>query len=123
MPSAATAERFHIVLAPEEKRRWTTNAAAAGLPTSEYVRRAVEAYGDENRLTLEEREMVDLFLTEVKRFADEVRSTVEDIGTILSQPFDEDALRAEYADYFARNPPQFDPDILDFSRLQHVEAA
>ncbi len=44
MPSAAPAERFHIVLAPEEKRRWTTNAAAAGMPTSEYVRRAVEAY-------------------------------------------------------------------------------
>ncbi len=66
--------------------------------------------------------MVDLFLTEVKRFAVEVRAA-EDIGTILSQPFDEDALRAEYADYFAQNPPQFDPDILDFSRLQHAEAA
>ena len=67
--------------------------------------------------------MVDLFLAEVKRFADEVRSAVDEIGAIVSRPFDEDALRSEYAEYFAQNSPQLDSDILDFSRLQPAGAA
>lgn len=95
MASAAPAERFHIVLAPAEKRRWATNAAAAGLPTSEYVRRAVEAYEDEERLTPEQMRELEGLVAEAVAAAEQIRADVAEIHEIVSRPLDDETPFAE----------------------------
>ena len=41
---ASAAERFHIVLSSDERRAWNASASKLGVPTAEYVRRAVASY-------------------------------------------------------------------------------
>lgn len=119
---ATTAERFHIVLNPAEKRRWTERAKAAGLPTSEYVRRAVETYAEEPEMTPLETELLELFLTELERTAEVVREAAVEARAAMARPLEDDELRARWEAYFKANPPKLDPAVIDFSRLERAGA-
>ena len=112
------AERFHIVLAPEEKRRWTNNAAAAGLPTSEYVRRAVDAYEHEERLTPHQMRGLEMLVAEAVAAVHRMRADIDEMHAIIARPYDsEDAFEAGVA---AGKASGFK---LDFSHLARSEAA
>jgi len=111
-------QRYHIVLAPKEKRRWTSSAAAAGLPTSEYVRHAVEAYADDERLTPEQLRQLEAAMDEAVAAAQRFRADVAKIREIVSRPFDEDV--AFDAGFAAAKASGFK---LDFSHLRRGEAA
>ena len=116
LASSAPAERFHIVLQPREKRQWTERAAARGVNTSEYVRRAVEAYEDEDQLTGTERELLGLFLRELKATAAAVHEAADEITAIVQRPYDEEAVRARVRAELEANPVHLNPAILDFGQ-------
>jgi len=110
------AERFHVVLQPREKRQWTERAAARGVNTSEYVRRAVAAYEDEDQLTGTERELLGLFLRELTATAAAVHEAANEITAIVQRPYDEEAVRARVRAELEANPVHLDPAILDFGQ-------
>jgi hypothetical protein len=112
-----SAERFHIVLPSAEKRRWGERASARGVNTSEYVRRAVAAYEDEDQLTGAEREILQLFLRELHTTAAEVHKAVEEVTAIIQRPYDEEAVREQVRAELEANPVHLDPAILDFGQV------
>lgn len=118
MASAAPAERFHIVLAPEERRKWTTNAAAAGLPTSAYVRRAVEAYEEGIVLSPTEVELLDHLLKQLNDTAVSIHRDVQETSAQLATfPEWESEMKLRVAERLAREPVELNPAVLDFSRV------
>jgi len=116
--TVAPTERFHIALAPAEKRRWTERASAAGLPTPEYVRRAVDAYEDEQRLTpvqiAELQRLVGELNTTHEKMSYSVDSAVANVAS-WGSPAWEAERRREVDALLATKPFHLDPAILDFS--------
>ena len=110
---ASAAERFHIVLSPAEKRGWTDRAAAIGVPTAEYVRRAVAAFdGGANAAELGE---LETLAAEVTASAARMQAMIDSACAAVDRPLDEAAMRARVAARLAAHPVLIDPSILDFS--------
>ena len=119
--TARAAERFHIVLKPAEKRRWTASAAAAGLATSEYVRRAVEAYDDELRPTPAQLQEIDALLDELLTANQRADAAVDAASERVRSWGDaawEEALRARVDDELAQSPINVDSALTDLSQVR-----
>lgn len=117
---ATTAERFHIVLQPEEKRRWTEHAKAAGLPTSEYVRRAVEAYGEE-RLTPSEIEELKVALAELnaatERASQRLDAAIAHVDSWGSEAW-EASIQRRVAEELGGYRITLNPQVVDMAKLK-----
>ena len=110
---ASTAERFHIVLSPDEKRGWTDRAAAIGVSTAEYVRRAVAAFdGGPSAAELSD---LDALAAEVEASTGRMKAMIDNACVAIDRPFDEAAMRARVTARLAMNPVMIDPSILDFA--------
>lgn len=111
---ASAAPRFHIVLPVEEKNRWAGRAAAAGLSTAEYVRRAVAAYEDEERLTPDQLAELEAAADEARAAAERIRAMVDEVVAAARRPLDEAAMRDRATARLAAEPVELDPVLLDF---------
>lgn len=117
---ASAAERFHIVLSPDEKRGWTARAAAIGIPTAEYVRRAVAAF-DEG-LNADQLGELSVLAAEVEASVGRMNAMIDDACQQVGRPVDDEAMRARVAARLAAEPVQIDPSILDFSGYHPFDA-
>lgn len=117
---ASAAERFHIVLSADEKRGWNDRAAAIGVPTAEYVRRAVAAF-DEG-LTASELAELDLLAVEVEASVGRMRTMIDKVCNQVGRPLDDNVVRARVAARLAADPVHIDPSLLDFSDYEPLEA-
>jgi hypothetical protein len=111
---ASIAERFHIVLSPDERRAWNAGASKLGLPTAEYVRRAVASF--ESGLTTGELEQLSDLATEVEQSASRMRTMINDTLTSIDKPVDEANMQARAAALIAQDPVLLDPRLLDFGQ-------
>jgi hypothetical protein len=112
---ATAAERFHIVLSPDEKRGWNDRAAAIGVSTAEYVRRAVAAFDD--GLTTEQLADLENIATEVEASAARMKTMINHVCDVVGRPIDEEAMRARASARLAVDPVEIDPAILNFGSL------
>lgn len=110
---AGTAERFHIV--PVARRATGVNSGAAllGVPTAEYVRRAVASL--EAGMTTAEVEALTTLAGEVELAAGRMAGMIDRSVAIVDRPIDDDAMRAAVAALLVAHPVRFDPAILDFA--------
>lgn len=109
---ANAAERFHIVLSADEKRGWNDRAAAVGVSTAEYVRRAVAAFDD--GLTDQELAELEHMSVEVENAAKRMKTMIAEACDRVDRPIDEAAMRDRAAARLAADPIEIDPAILDF---------
>ena len=109
---ATSAERFHIILSPDEKRGWSDRAAAIGVSTAEYVRRAVAAFDD--GLTSEQLADLDSIATEVEASAVRMKTMIGEVCDVVGRPIDEARMRQRACARLAADPVELDPAILDF---------
>lgn len=110
---ASAAERFHIVLSPDERRAWNTGAAKLGVPTAEYVRRAVASF--EAGLTPAELDQLSALADEVEQSGGRMSAMIEHAVATVDVPLDETAMRRAVADRLARDPVVIDTARLDFA--------
>lgn len=110
---ASAAERFHIVLSRDERRAWNAGAAKLGVPTAEYVRRAVASF--EAGLTPDELDQLSDLAGEVERAATRMHAMIDTAAAAVDRPLDEAAMRDRAAARLAQAPVVLDPSILDFS--------
>lgn len=110
---ASAAERFHIVLSPDERRAWNSGAAKLGVSTAEYVRNAVASF--ESGLTTEELAQLSSLAGEVEQSAGRIHAMIDRAVACIDRPVDEAELRARAAERLAADPIGFDPSLLDFS--------
>ena len=106
---ASAPSRFHIVLSPDERRAWTGNAAKLGMPTSEYVRRAVASYdagANDDQL-----ERLATLADEAAAASTRMSEMIDRAVAAIDRPIDEAGIR-ERADAEARHW-DFDPAVLD----------
>lgn len=87
---------------------------AGGGNTSEYVRRAVADYEDEDQLTGTGRELVGLLLRELHTTAEDVHKAVE--AAIVQRPYNKAAVRDRVRAELEANPVCLDPAALDFGQ-------
>lgn len=109
---ATAADRFHIVLSPDERRAWNGGAARLGVPTAEYVRRAVAAF--EAGLSPAELDQLAALADEVELAAGRMTQRIDAAAAQVDRPFDEAAVRRAVAARLAADPVSIDPAILDF---------
>ena len=109
---ASAAERFHIVLSSDERRAWNASASKLGVPTAEYVRRAVASY--ETGLSSEELDQLSRLAFEVEQSADRMHAMIARAATCIDRPMDEDGMRAQAAEKLRHDPVLVDPALLDF---------
>ncbi len=109
---ASAAERFHIVLSSDERRAWNSGAARLGVPTAEYVRRAVASF--EAGLTPAEVDQLATLAGEVRHAAGRMATMIDHAVTAVDRPFDEEAMRRTVAARLATDPVLLDPARLDF---------
>lgn len=110
---ASVAERFHIVLSPDERRAWNTGAAKLGVPTAEYVRRAVASF--EAGLTPAELDQLSLLADEVELAGGRMSAMIDRAVAAVDVPLDEPAIRRDVDARLARDPVLIDPARLDFA--------
>lgn len=118
---ASSAERFHIVLSPDERSAWSTGAARLGVSTAEYVRRAVASF--EAGLTPGELEQLSALAGEVEQAADRMSRMIDHAVTAVERPFDEPSTRAVVERRLAVEPVIIDPAFLDFGADPAARAA
>jgi hypothetical protein len=109
---ATSAERFHIVLSPDERQAWNRGAARLGVPTAEYVRRAVASF--EAGMTTDELEQLASLADEVQSAAGRMRAMIDQAIAAVDQPMDEGAMRERAARRLRDDPLLFNPALLDF---------
>jgi hypothetical protein len=109
---ATTAERFHIVLSPDERKAWNSGAARLGVPTAEYVRRAVASF--EVGLTADELEQLANLAAEVERSAGRMTAMIDRAICAVERPIDEPAMRERAVKRLRDDPVVFDVSRLDF---------
>lgn len=109
---ATSAERFHIVLSSDERQAWNNGAARLGVPTAEYVRRAVASF--EAGMTADELEQLASLADEVHGSADRMKAMIDRAIAAVDQPLDESAMRKRAAERLAGDPMLFSPALLDF---------
>ncbi len=107
---ASAASRFHIVLSPDERRAWTGNAAKLGVPTSEYVRRAVASYNA--GANDDELERLAGLADEAAAASARMSAMIDHAVAAVDRPIDEAGIRAR-ADAEAALW-DFDSAVLDF---------
>ena len=110
---ASTAERFHIALSAGERSAWNSGAARLGVPTAEYVRRAVAAY--EDGMTAAELDQLTTLAEEVTRSATRMSRLIDHSVAVVDRPFDDAPIRAAVAERLAAHPVRLDPAVLDFA--------
>ena len=110
MASAAT--RFHIVLSSDERRVWNSRAARLGVPTAEYVRRAVAAF--DAGLTPAELDQLATLAGEVEASSARMATMIDRAVAAVDRPLDDGALRRAAAGRLACDPVFLDPARLDF---------
>jgi hypothetical protein len=110
---ASVAERFHIVLSPDERRAWNTGAERLGVPTAEYVRRAVASF--EAGLTPAELDQLSLLAEEVGQASGRMSAMIDRAVAAVDVPLDETAMRRVVAERLKRDPVILDPARLDFA--------
>jgi len=118
---ASAAERFHIVLSSDERRAWNASASKLGVPTAEYVRRAVASY--ETGLSAEELDQLSRLAVEVERSAGRMHTMIDQAATCIDRPIDEDDMRAQAAERLRQDPVLIDPTLLDFGAAPHSAQA
>jgi hypothetical protein len=109
---ASSAERFHIVLSPDERQAWNQGAARLGVPTAEYVRRAVASF--EAGLTADELERLASLADEVDAAAGRMTAMIGKAIEAVDRPMDEAGMQARVAERLRGDPVQLDPARLDF---------
>jgi hypothetical protein len=109
---ATSAERFHIVLSPDERKAWNSGAARLGVPTAEYVRRAVASF--EAGMTTDELEQLANLADEVHLATGRMKAMIDQAIEVVDQPLDERAMRVRTAGRLRDDPIQFNPALLDF---------
>lgn len=109
---ASSAERFHIVLSPDERQAWNRGAARLGVPTAEYVRRAVASF--EAGMTTEELEQLATLADEVHSAADRMKAMIDQAIAAVDQPLDEGAMYERAAERLRNDPLMFNPALIDF---------
>jgi hypothetical protein len=109
---ATSAERFHIVLSPDERQAWNSGAARLGVPTAEYVRRAVASF--EAGMTTDELEQLANLADEVHSAAGRMKAMIDQAIKAVDQPLDEHAMRERAAVRLREDPLLFNPALLDF---------
>lgn len=112
---ATSAERFHIVLSSTERQAWNSGAARLGVPTAEYVRRAVASF--EAGLTADQLDKLAKMADTVHQSADRMRAMIDKAVVAVDQPLDEAAMRARAQLRLRDDPLQFNPALLDFRHL------
>jgi hypothetical protein len=110
---ASAAERFHIVISPDERRAWNAGAAKLGLPTAEYVRRAVASF--ETGLTPAEMEQLSTLAGEVQESAARIHAMIDGASVAIDRPIDEEAMRMRAAARLADDSVVINSALLDFS--------
>lgn len=110
---ASAAERFHIVLSSDERRAWNASASKLGVPTAEYVRRAVASY--ETGLSSEELDQLSILAVEVERSADRMHTMIDHAAACIDRPIDEQGMRAQAETRLRQDPVMINPALLDFS--------
>ena len=115
---ASSAERFHIVLSPDERNAWNRGAARLGVATAEYVRRAVAAF--EAGLTPAELDQLSTLAGEVEASATRMSAMIDHAVAAVDRPFDDAATRRAAADRLAADPVWLDPARLDFGEPAHA---
>lgn len=111
--ASAAAERFHIALSPGERQAWTHGAARLGLPTAEYVRRAVAAF--EAGPAADDLDRLAALADEVGAAATRMTAMIDRAVAAVDRPFDEAAVRAAVAARLAADPVDLDPAQLAFA--------
>ncbi len=109
---ATSAERFHIVLSPDERRAWNSGAARLGVPTAGYVRRAVASF--EAGMTTDELEQLANLADEVHSAAGRMRLMIDQTIAAVDQPLDETVMRERAAERLRNDPLLFNPALLNF---------
>lgn len=109
---ASSAERFHIVLSPEERQAWNQGASRLGVPTAEYVRRAVASF--EAGLTADELDQLANLADEVGASAARIAAMIGKAVDAVDRPLDEGMMRQRGTQRWADDPLEFDPARLDF---------
>ena len=110
---ASAAERFHIVLSPDERRAWKSGAARHGIATAEYVRRAVVAF--ETGLSADELEELGQLADAAQQASQRMAAMIDRTIAILDRPLDDAAVRARVEAELAADPVLIDPRQLDFT--------
>ena len=109
---ASAAERFHIVLSSDERRTWNARASSLGVPTAEYVRRAVAAF--EAGLTPDELEQLSTLSDAVGEAATRMHDAIDRAVSHIDRPIDETAMRARVRQRLDHDAFHIDPRLLDF---------
>ncbi len=118
---ASSAERFHIVLSSDERQAWNSCAARLGVPTAEYVRRAVASF--EAGMTADELEQLANLADEVEQSAGRMKAMIDRAIAAVDRPVDEDAMRERAAKRLQNDPLLFNPAMLDFTARAAAGAA
>lgn len=109
---ASAAERFHIVISSDERRAWNAGAAKLGLPTAEYVRRAVASF--ETGLTPAELDQLSTLADEVEQSAARIHTMIDSASSAIDRPVDEAAMQLRAAARLAEDPVVINAAMLDF---------
>jgi hypothetical protein len=109
---ASSAERFHIVLSPDERSAWNSGAARLGVATAEYVRRAVASF--EAGLTPVELDQLSSLAGEVEQSTTRMSAMIDRAVAAVDRPFDDASVRLAAAERLAADPVWLDPARLDF---------
>ena len=109
---ATSAERFHIVLSPDERQAWNSGASRLGVSTAEYVRRAVASF--EAGLTTDELEQLANLADEVQLSADRMKAMIDRAIATVDQPLEDGAMRKRATERLRDDPLSFNPMLLDF---------
>lgn len=115
---ASSAERFHIVLSPDERSAWNSGAARLGVATGEYVRRAVAAF--EAGLSPAELDQLSILAGEVEQSAKRMSAMIDHAVAAVDRPFDEAGMHRAAADRLAVDPVWLDPAQFDFREPMHT---
>lgn len=118
---ASAAERFHIVLSSDERRAWNSGAAKLGVPTAEYVRRAVASF--DAGLTPGELDQLSTLAGEVELSAGRMSRMIDHAVALVDRPLDDAAMRATAAARLAAEPVVLDAAFLDFGPGPTAHAA
>jgi len=118
---ATAAERFHIVLSPGERQAWNSGAARLGVPTAEYVRRAVASF--EAGMTPDELEQLANLADEVEQSAGRMKAMIDTAVAAVDRPMDETAMQRRVASRLKDDQLVFNPALLDFRERPVVATA
>jgi len=118
---ATSAERFHIVLSPDERQAWNSGAARLGVPTAEYVRRAVASF--EAGMTPDELDQLANLADEVEQSASRMTAMIDNAIAAVDRPMDEVAMQYRAAERLKDHPLLFNPALIDFRQTKSLTTA